>query len=111
MGVKIAVSVITFLISVSAFIISGFQFMQKGFLLNNSYIFASEKEREAMDKKFYYRQSGIVFLLIGFIFLLNAAGIFFEKYIFTYISIGLSAVTIVYAAVSSVKEGIGKKRK
>ena len=38
-------------------------FQNKGFLFNNAYIYASKKERGKMDKKPYYRQSAIVFLI------------------------------------------------
>ena len=44
----------------------------KNYWYNNVYIYASEKERETMNKKTYYKQSGIVFLLIRNIFLINA---------------------------------------
>ena len=46
------------------------QFNEKGFLFNNAYIYASKQEREVMDKKPHYRQSGIVFLMVGIIFAL-----------------------------------------
>ena len=43
---------------------------ERGFLFNNAYIWASKKEREKMDKKPYYRQTGIVFILIGIMIVL-----------------------------------------
>ena len=39
--------------------------MQKGPLINNAWLYANEERRRTMNKKPYYIQSGIVFLLIG----------------------------------------------
>ena len=68
---NIITAIILWMIAISCFIISFLQFKQKGFLFNNAYIYASKKERETMDKKPHYRQSGIVFVLVGMIFLIN----------------------------------------
>lgn len=93
---------ILFLVSVIAFIMSVRSFMEKGFLFNNAYIYASKQEREKMNKKPHYRQSAVVFLLIGLIFLLNALSILFQADWIFYIVIAIVAVTLIYAVVSSV---------
>ena len=62
-------------ISLACFIFSYMQFHEKGFLFNNAYIYASKEERETMNKKPHYKQSGIVFALIGVIFLINAVDV------------------------------------
>ena len=49
-------------------IVSVMQFMEKGPLMNNAWIWATRKEREAMDKKLHYRQSGVVFAFLSVIF-------------------------------------------
>lgn len=67
----IIVAVVLFLIAVAAFVMSIRSFLEKGFLFNNAYIYASAEEREKMNKTPYYRQSGVVFLLIGVVFTLN----------------------------------------
>lgn len=78
MGIgEIILLIFVLIVSLSALIISYFQFKEKGFLFNNAYLYASEKERETMDKKPHYRQSAIVFLLIGISFSLLAIEIFF----------------------------------
>ena len=100
-------AIILFIISVLAFVMSIRSFMGKGYLFNNAYIYASGQERESMDKRPFYRQSGIVFLLVGIIFLLNGFYILLEtKWIF-YVIIAIVIITFVYAIVSSV--AIGKK--
>ena len=47
-------------------------FLERGYLLNNAYIYASEKERKTMDRKPYYRQSAIVFGILGIVFIVIA---------------------------------------
>ena len=99
----IAGAIILFVISVSSFVMGILSFMEKGFLLNNAYIYASDKERETMNKKPYYRQSGFVFLLIGTIFLLNGFNLIFNTDWIFYIIIAIVILTFIYAVVSSVK--------
>ncbi len=77
-------------------------FLQKGFLFNNAYLYASKQERETMHKTPYYRQSGVVFLLIGVIFLCNGLALALHKdWLFGLAHITM-AVTLVYAIASSV---------
>ena len=89
-------------IAIICFIISYLQFNEKGFLFNNAYIYASKQERETMDKKTYYKQSGIVFVLIGIIFLINAIDIILQTGWLFYLVIGIAIVVIVYAIISTV---------
>ena len=98
---KIVVFVVLMLISVGAFILSWLQFKERGFLFNNAYLYASKEEREMMNKKPYYRQSAIISLLLGLIFLLNAIGLFVTW--FSYISIIAAIASVIFAVVSSKK--------
>lgn len=99
---EIIISGILFLISALAFISSIRSFKEKGFLFNNAYIYASEQERDAMNKKPFYRQSAIVFLLIGTVFLLNGIAVLFNtKWIF-FIVIAIIVATLIYAIASSI---------
>ena len=93
---------ILFLVSVFAFITSIRSFMEKGFLFNNAYLYASKQERETMNKKPHYRQSAIVFLLIGLIFLLIGLNMLFQTNWIFHIVIAIVIVTLIYAIVSSV---------
>ena len=95
-------AIVLFLISLSSFIVSVSSFMQKGFLFNNAYIYASKKEREVMDKKPHYHQSGVVFLLIGFIFLLNGFDVIFKTDWIVYVIMATAVITLIYTIVSSV---------
>lgn len=93
---------ILFLMALSSFFMSIRSFKEKGLLLNNAYIYASKKERDSMNKKPYYTQSAIIFLFIGFVFLLNAIAVFFTIDWIFYIVILLIISTIIYAIVSSI---------
>ena len=90
------------LLSLATFIISGFHFKEKGFLFFNAYLYATTKERGAMNKKPYYRQSAIVFLLLGIIFLLNAFDMVVEVGWLSYVSVLVTGIFIVYAIASSI---------
>ena len=94
---------VLFLISALAFLLSIRSFREKGFLLNNAYLYASRQERETMDKKPHYRQSAIVFLLIGIIFLLNGLSVLWGLSWISYIATGVIVIAAVYAVASSVK--------
>ena len=96
---------ILLLAAVALFLISFFHFAERGPLLNNAYLFASEQERKTMDKKPHYRQSGIVFGLIGANFLLLALESFLETGWIYYIVWILAFIVVIYAIVSSIREG------
>ena len=55
------------------FVLGILQLNEKGPVMNNTWLYASDKEREQIDKKFCYRQAGVTFIIAGGIFLLNAA--------------------------------------
>ncbi|MBQ6809618.1 MAG: DUF3784 domain-containing protein [Clostridia bacterium] len=67
---NIICAVVLFVISIIPFVISFRSFKERGFLFNNAYIYASKEDRERMNKKPYYRQTAIVFLIIGIFFAL-----------------------------------------
>lgn len=95
-------TIILGIIAISCFVISYKQFHNKGFLFNNAYIYASKQERKTMDKKPHYKQSGIVFLLTGIIFLINAIEIILQTGWLFYLVMGIAAIAVVYAVVSSI---------
>lgn len=91
------------IIAVACFVISSLQFKEKGFLFNNAYIYASKKERETMNKTPHYKQSGVIFILIGLIFLINAVDMVLQTSWLFYVVIVVAVVAVVYAIVSSIK--------
>ena len=99
---EIILSCILFLIAIGAFVMSYRSFREKGFLFNNAYIYASKQERETMDKKPHYRQSAIVFLMIGVIFLLNGVSVLLAANWIFFLVIAIAIVAIIYAIISSI---------
>ena len=100
---KTITAIIIGLIAVASFIISILQFKEKGFLFNNAYIWASKEERQRMDKRPHYRPSGVVFSLIGILFLLLALEVLLNAGWLLYVFWGVVILTVVYAVVSSIK--------
>ena len=101
-------AIILGLITIVCFVFSYLQFKGKGFLFNNAYIYASKQEREEMDKKPYYKQSGVIFFLIGLIFFVNTFDIIFQTGWLIYLVLSVVVVMLVYAVVSSIM--IDKKK-
>lgn len=100
--------IVSLLISIGAFILSYFQFKEKGFLLNNAYIWASREERKKMNhnkesKRPHYRQSGFVFMFLGISFLLFAAYMVVSWTWLLAIFWVSVILTVIYAVVSSVR--------
>lgn len=96
------------LLAILCFVFSYFQFHEKGFLFNNAYIYASKKEREIMDKRLHYKQSGVIFLLLGIIWLINAVDMVLKTEWLFYLFIVVAVITVIYAIISSI---IIEKRK
>ena len=106
----IVVAIVLIAVSLLVFVLSIRSFLEKGFLLNNAYLYASKKQREEMDKKPYYRQSAVVFFMIGIVFLLIAAAILLDAFWITYIADAVIALLVIYAVASSIAIEKRKKR-
>lgn len=99
---EIIIGCIFILISAAAFIISTFSFKEKGYLFNNVYIYASKQERERMDKKPYYRQSAIAFLLVGIILFLIGIAMLLHTAWIIFIAMAAAVIALVYVITSSI---------
>ncbi len=102
--------IINFILMVFCVLISVCQFAEKGFLFNNAYLFATKDERARMKKKPYYRQSAIVFCLLGVVFFVGALSIAIQIKKLLLIEIPLIVGAIIYVIISSVKIGKQTKR-
>ena len=78
-------------------------FRERGKLLNNAYLFASEKERETMDKRPLYRQSGTVFCLLSLVFVMIGLSIVLHNTKITLLEIPVAAAVLIYSIVSTAK--------
>ena len=90
------------IVAIMCFVFSYLQFNEKGFLFNNAYIYASKEERKLMDKKPHYKQSGIVFLMIGIIFAINAIDMILKTGWLFYLVMFIAVIAIIYAIASSI---------
>ena len=97
------VLVVCLLIAVACYGISVMHFMQKGKLFNNAYLYASKEEREKMNKKPYYRQSAVVFLMVSLIFLLNGLSVLLMIEDFSYLAMVMIPIVLFYVVVSSIR--------
>ena len=97
------VASILFSVALIMFGLSIRSFLEKGFLLNNAYLYASEQQRQQMNKKPYYRQTAVVFFLIGIILLLNGVGLLMNVEWMFVLVMAVLVVTAIYVAVSSVR--------
>ena len=98
----LAFMVFFLIISIVSCVIGILQLKQKGFLLNNAYIFATREERETINFKPYYIQSGVVFCLIGIIFIINATEMILKTGWLFYVAIIMAVILIIYAIVSTI---------
>lgn len=100
--VILVLAVILFTIAAAAFVISIFQFAGKGFLLNNAYIYATKSEREQMNKRPYYVQSGVIIALVGIVFVLLGIEVVLQISWMSYLVVIAVALLAVFTLVSSI---------
>ena len=100
---ELIVTIIMLIFAGVCMLISILQFAEKGFLFNNAYIWTSKEERERMDKSPYYRQSAVVFSLVGAVFTVIGIAVILQNYKIQLLEIPLIIGAITYAIVSSAK--------
>lgn len=100
---ELIIVVFVFIIAGLMLMISIRSFMNRGFLLNNAFIYASKEEREKLDKKPYYRQTAIVFLLLSMVFVIVGLSVVLHDPGINLIEIPLIAATIIYAIFSTIR--------
>ena len=98
----ISVGIIIFIVAAIAVLLGIMQFLQKGPLLNNAWLYANEEQRRTMDKKPYYIQSGIVFVMIGIQFMLLGCFTLTKMYVFLILEFTVVGIMIITAIVSAL---------
>lgn len=76
-------------------------FMERGFLLNNAYIYATKEQRKTMDKKPHYRQSAVCLLLLSAAFAVQGLAVLLQSFKLALLWIPLFFAAVVYGIVSS----------
>ena len=95
--------IIVFFIAGMLLLFSIRSFLERGFLLNNEYLFASKEERKTMNKKPYYKQSAIVFCILSAVFLVIGLSLLLQNDKCFLLEIPLIVGVIIYAIVSTVQ--------
>lgn len=100
----------TLIIAILVFLLAGLLFflglrhlLERGYLLNNAWISATEKERASLNKRPYYRQSGIVFCLLGLLFTVIGLSAILQEDRLLWLEAALAVGAVVYAVVSSIR--------
>ena len=83
---------------------------ERGFLLNNAYLYASKEERKTMNKKPYYKQSAVVFCILSAVFLVIGLSLLFQNDKIILLEIPLIVGIIIYVIVSTVMINKQEKR-
>ena len=107
--VMIVIGIILFVMSAGCLTLGIMQLLRKGPLINNAWLYADDEQRRTMDKAPYYRQSGIVFSLIGFQFIMTGVFCITKIHFFIYAECAVIGFVVLYAIVSAVM--IEKKKK
>ena len=100
--VEIVMAVVMFAIDGLWLLLGIRSFMERGFLLNNAYIYATKEERKTMDKKPYYRQSAVAFCLLSVMFVIIGLSVLFQNDKIMLLVIPFAVAVVLYAVVSSV---------
>ncbi len=100
--VEIVMAVVMFAIAGLWLLLGIRSFMERGFLLNNAYIYATKEERKTMDKKPYYRQSAVAFCLLSVLFVIIGLAVLFQNDTIMLLVIPFAVAVVLYAVVSSV---------
>ena len=106
---NVIVGIVMFLLAAGAFFISFRSFREKGFLFNNAYIYASKQERERMDKKPYYHQSAVAFLMVGAALALIGLSALLNIGWISFTGMAVALAAVVYAVVSETAIEKSKK--
>lgn len=96
-------AVTTGIILVTLFIYVSFAVRGKGPILSNTYLFASEEERDKIDKKAEYHLVSVVFGILATVFAFLTVYIITSWDICLYMVFALCVCVIVYAVKESVK--------
>ena len=98
----LVLAIVLFIFSIILLVWGVLSLFNKGFLFNNAYIYANKKEREQMNKKPYYIQTGIVFILLSIAFCLEGFNALLRYDVFFVLFIIIIVVTLVFAIVSTI---------
>ena len=96
------IATIVFIFSGLLFILGILNLFNKGFLLNNAYLYANKKEKEEMEKRPYYKQSGTVFIMLGVAFIFEGFNVLFRNNLFFILLLVTMGIALIFAVISTI---------
>ena len=100
---ELVTAILMFVIAGILLLFSIRSFLERGFLLNNAYLYASKEERKAMNKKPYYRQTAIVFCILSAVFIVIGLSLVLQNDKIMLLEIPLILGAVIYAIASAVR--------
>lgn len=100
---NIIVSIVFFILAGLALVYAICASKKRGPILSNVYLFASEKQRESLNKEELYKECRNISAFIFMISLNTGASVLFEKNVFTIVALVFIIGVVVYAVVISAK--------
>ena len=100
---ELVTAILMFVIAGILLLFSIRSFLERGFLLNNAYLYASKEERKSMNKKPYYRQTAIVFCILSAVFIVIGLSLVLQKDKIMLLEIPLILGAVIYAIASAVR--------
>ena len=109
MTAQIIVGVVFFVLAALMVLLAVRHFKCRGYCFNNAYIWASKEERESGDFTPYYKQSGVVFLMLAVLSVIEGLYIILMLRPLIFGQIVTVEVMFCYAVSSTVR--IGKENR
>lgn len=100
---ELVTAILMFVIAGILLLFSIRSFLERGFLLNNAYLYASKEERKSMNKKLYYRQTAIVFCILSAVFIVIGLSLVLQNDKIMLLEIPLILGAVIYAIASAVR--------
>ena len=100
---ELITSIIMFVVAGMLLLFGIRSFLERGFLLNNAYLYASKRERKTKNKKPYYKQSAVVFCILCAVFIVIGLSLIFHNDKILLLEIALIIGVIIYVIVSTVQ--------
>ena len=100
---ELVTAVVMFVLAALLLVLGVRHFLERGYLLNNAWIYASPRERETMDKKPWFRQSAIVFCLLSAVFLIVGVSLVLQSGRLLLLELPIAAAALIYAVVSTLR--------
>lgn len=98
---NITAAILYGVVAIACMVVTFRSFNEKGFLLNNAYLYATKEQKMTMNKRPYYRQTAICFAILTVFFIVDLIDALVKTEFLIWIQSVLLIGLAVYALVSS----------